>query len=72
MGYPNGVVYGILEDANGYLWMSTNYGLSRFNPETKTFRNFDAGDGLQSNEFNMGCLCKRQERRSSILVASTV
>jgi ligand-binding sensor domain-containing protein/signal transduction histidine kinase len=51
-GLPNGVVYGILEDETGYLWMSTNFGISRFDPETETFQNFDAGDGLQSNEFN--------------------
>jgi ligand-binding sensor domain-containing protein/signal transduction histidine kinase len=59
-GLPNGVVYGILEDAEGNLWMSTNFGISRFDPETKTFRNFDAGDGLQSNEFNSGSYAKGQ------------
>lgn len=57
-GLPNGVVYGILEDDFGNLWMSTNYGISRFNPETKVFRNFDAGDGLQSNEFNSSAYAK--------------
>jgi ligand-binding sensor domain-containing protein/signal transduction histidine kinase len=57
-GLPNGVVYGILEDSRGYLWMSTNFGISRFDPETKTFRNFDAGDGIQSNEFNSGAYSK--------------
>ncbi|MGE5375699.1 MAG: two-component regulator propeller domain-containing protein [Bacteroidota bacterium] len=51
-GLANGVVYGILEDPRGNLWMSTNFGISRFNPATETFRNFDEGDGLQSNEFN--------------------
>ena len=51
-GLPNGVVYGILEDENGYLWMSTNSGISRFDPDAETFRNFDSNDGLQSNEFN--------------------
>ena len=57
-GLPNGVVYGILEDAQGYLWLSTNFGISRFDPETETFRNFDVGDGLQSNEFNSGAYAK--------------
>jgi ligand-binding sensor domain-containing protein/signal transduction histidine kinase len=57
-GLPNGVVYGILEDSLGYLWVSTNFGISRFDPETETFRNFDAGDGLQSNEFNSGAYAK--------------
>ena len=57
-GLPNGVVYGILEDTRGYLWMSTNFGLSRFDPEKKTFRNFDSGDGIQSNEFNSGAYAR--------------
>ncbi len=57
-GLPNGVVYGILEDAQGQLWVSTNFGISRFDPETRTFRNFDEGDGLQSNEFNSGAFAK--------------
>jgi ligand-binding sensor domain-containing protein len=53
-GLPNNVVYGILPDNHGNLWMSTNKGISRFNPERKTFRNYDATDGLQGNEFNQG------------------
>ena len=57
-GLPNGVVYGILEDSKGYLWMSTNFGISRFDSETGLFQNFDAGDGLQSNEFNSGAYAK--------------
>ncbi len=51
-GLPNNVVYGILEDAGGFLWMSTNYGLSRLDLESMTFRNFTASDGLQGNQFN--------------------
>lgn len=34
--------------------MSTNRGLSRYDPRTGTFRNYDATDGLQGNEFNSG------------------
>ncbi|HEV8539083.1 MAG TPA: triple tyrosine motif-containing protein [Bacteroidota bacterium] len=52
-GLPNNFVLGILEDDSGFLWLSTNGGgLSRFDPKTKTFRNYDVNDGLQSNEFN--------------------
>lgn len=57
-GLPNDVVYGILEDDQGYLWMSTNNGLARFDPRTEVFKNYDAGDGLQSNEFNAGAYYK--------------
>jgi ligand-binding sensor domain-containing protein/signal transduction histidine kinase len=60
-GLPNGVVYGILEDGLGYLWLSTNFGISRFDPETRSFHNFDANDGLQSNEFNSGAFAKGKD-----------
>jgi len=51
-GLPNDSIYGMLEDDGGNLWLSTNTGISKFNPQTETFKNFDVGDGLQSNEFN--------------------
>lgn len=57
-GLPNNVVYGILEDDNQNLWLSTNKGLCEFNQATKKVRNFDVYDGLQSNEFNTGAYFK--------------
>lgn len=51
-GLPNNVVYGILEDDDGRLWISTNSGISRFDPQSETFYNYGLDDGLQSLEFN--------------------
>jgi streptogramin lyase len=53
-GLPDITVYGILEDELGRLWLSTNKGISCFNPETEEFRNYDTRDGLQDDEFNGG------------------
>jgi signal transduction histidine kinase/ligand-binding sensor domain-containing protein len=57
-GLPNNVVYGILEDSAGNLWISTNKGISCFNPGARTFRNYGMSDGLQSLEFNQGAYCR--------------
>jgi ligand-binding sensor domain-containing protein/serine phosphatase RsbU (regulator of sigma subunit) len=53
-GLPNNVIYEILSDDQGNLWLGTNLGLSRFSPDTQEVRNFDLEDGLQSNEYNVG------------------
>ncbi|WP_431210102.1 ATP-binding protein [Puia sp. P3] len=51
-GLPNNGILRILEDGRGNLWLSTYYGLCRYNPVTKTCRNFTQADGLQSNQFS--------------------
>jgi signal transduction histidine kinase len=53
-GLPSDVVYGILEDADGHLWLSTNAGITEFDPSLDRFVNFDESDGIQSKEFNAG------------------
>lgn len=52
-GLSNNVVYNIFEDKSQNLWITTNYGLSRYNKKNQSFINFDAKDGIQSNEFNL-------------------
>lgn len=51
-GLPNKVVYGVLVGDDKNLWLSTNRGLSRLNPKTLVFSNFNKSDGLQEDEFN--------------------
>lgn len=56
-GLYNQYIYGVIEDA-GYLWLSTNAGISRFNPVNGDVKVFSAADGLQSNEYNTYAFCK--------------
>lgn len=53
-GLPNDVVYGILGDDAGNLWLSTNRGLTRMSTRTGEIRSFDESDGLQGFEFSTG------------------
>jgi ligand-binding sensor domain-containing protein len=57
-GLPNDVIMGIVEDDQKNLWVSTNKGLCKFNPDKQTFKNYDEGDGLQSNQFNRWAFMK--------------
>jgi ligand-binding sensor domain-containing protein/methyl-accepting chemotaxis protein len=50
-GLPNNRVFGIEIDEGNNIWVSTGYGLAKFNPVTEEFINFDKNDGLQGNEF---------------------
>ena len=51
-GLPDNTTYSALRDNKGFIWISTNNGISRFNPENETFYNFDRDNGLQGEEFN--------------------
>ncbi|AUP80480.1 hybrid sensor histidine kinase/response regulator transcription factor [Flavivirga eckloniae] len=59
-GLPNNVIKGILEDEENNLWLSTNKGLSKFDPIKNIYRNYDINDGLQSNEFQELARLKRK------------
>ncbi len=60
-GLANNQVYGILGDKEGNLWLSTNKGISKFNPIAKHFKNYDRSFGLQSNEFNQGAFFQSKD-----------
>ena len=60
-GLPDNLIYDILPDDKGNLWMSTNKGLCCLNTTSNSFRNFDVSDGLQGNEFNGGAAIKMKD-----------
>ncbi len=62
-GLPSGTVYGIVEDARGALWLSTNRGIVRFDRRTEEFRSYTLQDGLQGLEFNGGAHLKLADGR---------
>ena len=47
-GLPSNTVYDINQDEDGFLWIATDYGLSRF--DGVNFKNFTISDGLPDNE----------------------
>lgn len=53
-GLYSDVVYGILEDQLGNLWLSTSRGLSRFEPSSTNFINYDISEGLEYMGYNIG------------------
>ena len=56
-GLPNNIIQGMIEDANGNIWVSTNNGISKFDPDDEskngylTFINYNIQDGLQYNQY---------------------
>ncbi|MEM9819718.1 MAG: two-component regulator propeller domain-containing protein [Bacteroidota bacterium] len=51
-GLKNNYVYGSLTDDQGRIWVSTNQGLSRIDPQNWRVHNYDRADGLSATEFN--------------------
>lgn len=57
-GFPSENIMEILEDDNGYLWISTDKGICKFNKKTfKVENTYTEKDGLQDNKFNSAA-CK--------------
>ncbi len=57
-GLPNNTVYGILEANDGNIWLSTNQGISKYNVQNGTFRNYNLDDGLAQIQFSYGSYLK--------------
>ena len=62
-GLPNPTVYGIAEDAQGRLWLSSNNGIASYDRGTRRFRRYSLRDGLQDLEFNGGATLRLADGR---------
>lgn len=51
-GFPSNVVHQIVEDDDRLLWLTTNKGLVRFNPDTNEKKVYTTANGLLSDQFN--------------------
>lgn len=61
-GFPNDVIYGMVEDSHQNLWISTNKGLVVFDRiNGKIEKTFNVSQGLQSNEFNQNAYHKGEK-----------
>lgn len=54
-------IFGILEDLKGFIWLSTDNGLIRLNPQQGSFLRYTKTDGLPSNTFNYNAYFKDNE-----------
>ncbi len=63
-GLPNNVIYAILPDEEGDLWLSSNRGITKFSMNSEADPEiiiYDIYDGLQALEFNTGAYFKDEK-----------
>lgn len=62
-GLSSNHIYAIVKDEEGFLWISTEEGVNKFSPKTKTIISYDKQDGLISNQFiaNSAARCSSSE-----------
>ncbi len=60
-GLPDNIVYALEKDSHGNIWFSSNAGISMYNTQSKTFRNYSVKDGLLNHEFNRRASFKNKD-----------
>ena len=62
-GLINNLLRSINEDQEGKLWLATQYGISRFTPETGRFENFLFDHSISGNIYNENSTCRLPDGR---------
>ncbi len=60
-GLCHNLIYSMLEDDRGRIWLGTANGLSAFDPSSEDFTSYFKEDGIAHNEFNTGSVYKDPE-----------
>jgi PAS domain S-box-containing protein len=60
-GLLSDIIYAVLVDNQGSVWLSSDRGLTQLDPDTGNLSHFDASHGLQSNEFNHASAWKARD-----------
>ncbi len=68
-GLYSNTIHAILHEDGKALWLSSNRGLTRFDPATGNVRHFDSQNALKSNDFINGARCQGQD--GSMMFGST-
>ena len=62
-GLPSSTIYSGEFDQRGNLWLGTGNGISRLNPTSLEFENYDTSHGLLAAEFTFGAVLRSREGR---------
>ena len=62
-GLPSATIYNGVFDQRNNLWLGTGNGLSRLDPDTLSFENYDTSHGLLASEFTFGAAYASREGR---------
>ncbi len=67
-GLAGGIVFGILGDAHGNLWLSTNKGLTKYNPDSRALRNYGTHDGYPFPQISFGSYHGYYKKRNGEMI----
>lgn len=51
----NNMVQSFVEDKDGFIWISTEFGISKFSPTKRTFKNYFFSKNMLNNVYNENC-----------------
>jgi len=62
-GLENNIIHAITQDDIGRIWISTNSGISFFDPGEEKFTNYKKLDGVQDKEFSNGSVLRSENHQ---------